>query len=178
MSDINLLPVEEKAQERAQSIQKKLSVASIAILAITAIFTLITLVFFTALVSKRNELIAAAGDASSQIESQKDIEELLVVIKSKAETATKILDSRQDHAEAFQKLSELVPQNVYFADMKFSLTKLAVSGKAKTSADMAGLVSSLLSETGSALVSSVTVDSLGSDETGVYQFSLSMELTQ
>ncbi|MBI4037890.1 PilN domain-containing protein [Candidatus Curtissbacteria bacterium] len=178
MADINLLPVEEKAQERVQALQKKLSFLSIAALISTAIFTMITLVFFTGLVSTRNELIAAAGDVSGRIERQKKIEELLVVTKSKAAAASNILDARVDHADTFQKLSELIPQNVYFSDMKFSAGKLVVSGKAKTSADMAGLVSSFLSEKGSELISSVTVDSLGSDETGEYQFSLTMGLVK
>lgn len=178
MADINLLPVEEKAQERIQALQKKLSIASIAALVITAVFTMITLVFFTSLVSQRNELVSAASDASSKIESQKEVEELLVVTKSKAMAAAKILDARADHSDAFAKLSELVPQNVYFSDMKFSTSKLVVSGKAKTSTDMAGLVSSFLSDKGSQLIAGITVDSLGSDETGEYQFSLTMELAK
>lgn len=174
MADINLLPVEEREQERVAGLGKKLSVVSVIILAITAVFTLVTLLFFTTMVSKRNQLIAKVSSDSGQIESFKDIEELLVVVKSKAGVADEILAGRQDHSQILLKLSELVPQNVYFSDIRFAAQKISLSGKAKTSTDLAGLVSSFTSPAGAELISNVTIDSLGSDQSGVYQFSMTI----
>ncbi|GEM_PF-3125266 len=177
MPDINLLPVEEKAQESFNKVQKKLSVISVAFLAVVAVFTVITLLFFTTLSGARAQLIGKIEASSGQINDLKANEELFVVVKSKAEAADSILGSRIKHPEVFSKFSQLVPQGVYFSDMKFTDTKISFSGKARSSADIAGLVSSFLSPEGSKVVSSVSVESLSSDETGVYVFAMSAQLS-
>lgn len=176
MADINLLPVEEKAQERFLLLQKRLSAISVVMLAIVAIFTLGTLFAFTTMASKRNQLLTLASEAATRIEAYKASEELIVVVKNKASNAVQILGSRTDHPRIFERFSALIPQNVYFTDIKLSSQKIVISGKAKTSADVSGLVSSLLSPEGSRLVNNLTVDSLSSDETGVYQFALTAQV--
>jgi len=176
MADINLLPVEEKAQEQIKSLQKKLSLFSVIFLIFTAIFTLATLVFFTRFASAREALVTQVEDSSTVINGYKNVEELIVVVKSKASSANKILSERANHSDVFGKLSGLVPRDVYFTDMKISSDKLVVSGRAKTSVDVAGMVASFLSADASDLIKSVSVDSLSSDEQGNYQFSLSLIL--
>lgn len=174
--DINLIPVEQRASERFELLTKKLSLLSVILLVATAIFTLATLFFFTALVSKRSALISEIEQSSSTINSYKASEELATVIKNKASAADKILLSRADYTELFEQFAQLVPQGVYFSDIKISSGKMIVSGKAKTSADIAGFTSALVSAEGSKIISSVSVESLSSDEGGVYSFVVSGKL--
>ncbi|MBI2594524.1 PilN domain-containing protein [Candidatus Curtissbacteria bacterium] len=135
-----------------------------------------TLFFFTILASKRSELISEIESASNTINSYKASEELIVVLKNKVESADKILGSRTNYPNVFDTFSKLVPQGVYFADLKVSSGKVTISGKAKTSADVAGLVSSLLSAEGTKVISAISVDSLNSDEEGIYSFVISGKL--
>lgn len=176
MADINLLPVEEKAQESFLQLQKKLSLISAVILGVVAVFTVVTLIFFTSFSRQRAGLIADISASTSKINELKAREELFVVVKSKAQAADSALSSRVDHVKIFEEFSKLVPLGVYFSDIKFGESKINFSGKGRSSADVAGLVSSLLSADGSKIVSGVSVDSLGSDETGVYVFSMSAQL--
>ena len=174
--DINLLPFEEKAQERFEQLVKRLSKISVVFLAATAIFTLVTLFFFTSLVSKRSELISKIESASNTINSYKASEELIVVVKNKVGVADKVLALRIEYPSVFETFSKLVPQGVYFTDVKVASDKVTISGKAKTSADVAGLVSSLLSAEGTKVISAISVDSLNSDEVGTYSFVISGKL--
>ena len=176
MAEINLLPVEEKEAERFKLLQKRLTVASVVFLVVTAILTLATLFFFTSVSKTRQNLNERVEETSTKINSLKSTEELIVVIKKKAQAADKILNLRTDYPEVFERLSQLIPQGVYFTDLKVSADKMIFSGRAKTSADVAGLVSSLLSAEGSKAVSGVTVDSLISDEKGVYSFVITTQL--
>ncbi len=176
MADINLIPVEEQAQERFDLLQKRLQVASIGLLVFTVIAAIITLILFATNASKRESLIQQVTDNSTRIDQYKAQEELLVVTKDKATAADTIIASRQQLDSFFGKLALLIPQNVYFTDLKISGNKLTISGRAKTSADVAGLVSSFLSSKGAEILNNVSIDSLGSDETGVYSFVLSSQL--
>jgi len=176
MADINLLPVEEKAQESFLQLQKKLSLASAVVLGVVAVFTVVTLLFFTSFSKQRAGLIADIEKSTSKINDLKAREELFVVVKAKAQSADSILAGRVDHVKILEEFSKLVPQGVYFTDMKFGQSKINFSGKGRSSADVAGLVSSLLSTEGSKLVSGISVDSLSSDETGVYVFAMSAQL--
>ena len=172
MPDINLVPQEEKVTERFESLKKRLSWASVALLILTAFLTLGVLVFFTTQVSKRTQLLAQTEESAQAINSYKPQEELLVVAKDKVGLAEQVLGQRVEYHQTFAHFAKLVPQGVYFTDIKFAQDKISMSGKAKTSAEVAGLVSSLLSPEGSKIVSNVTIDSLAADETGTYTFSL------
>jgi len=176
MADINLLPSEERQTERLQFVRKKILLASIIVLVLTAIATLATLGFFTSLVSKRTALVDQIDKSSSVVNDNKASEELIVVVKGKMSAAEKILSSRDNPADTLTKLSGRVPQGVYFTDIRLSSGKLVISGKAKSSAEMAGFVSSLVSEEGTKFVSEVTVDSLSADESGVYSFVVTLLL--
>jgi len=178
MNEINLLPIEERDREHFQLLQKRLSVGSVALLALTAVLALVTLVLFTASVSKRAGLVAQIEASSKAIEDLKANEELIVVVKEKATAADKILSSRTNHPEIFDKLAALIPTGVYFTDVKFTPDKAAISGKASSSANVAGLISSLLSPEGTKIFSTVTMDSLSSDESGVFTFSMAVELVK
>lgn len=175
MTDINLVPEEEKAAQGYESLHKKLATAAIAMLVLAAVSTLAVLAFFTVLVTKRNSLVEQIEVSSARVNSFKETEDLVYVTKGKAAAAEKVLGSRQDLSNIFAKLAELVPQNVYFTDLKIVGTKLDITGKAKTSADMAGLISQLVSEKGQEVVSNVTIGSLASDESGRYNFTLSTQ---
>ncbi|OGD89108.1 hypothetical protein A3F45_04190 [Candidatus Curtissbacteria bacterium RIFCSPHIGHO2_12_FULL_41_17] len=177
MADINLLPQEEREHEQFQILQKRLSVASISLLAITAILTLLILVVYTSSVSKRSNLVTQIEASSKRIEDMKAGEELIVVVKEKAQAGDKILSNRTNHSAIFEKLATLIPTGVYFTDVKFTPEKAAISGKASSSANVAGLISSLLSPEGAKIFSSVTMDSLSSDESGVFTFSMTVQLS-
>lgn len=178
MPDINLLPETERSQERIDDVRKKLSIVSIGLLAITALFTFVTLIFFQMQASKKNNLVSQIQDNSSQINSLKATEELIVVIKGKTTAAENVLKVRQDVPVFFGKLAELVPEGVSFSDMRFTGEKVVISGKARSSAEIAGLVSSLSSSQGSHIISNVSIDSLSSTENGNYSFVLSAQLVQ
>lgn len=177
MADINLLPLEEKATEHAQSTARRLQFTSIAFLVGTAIITIATLIMYASLSSARGGLVNRVEGSSAQINNLKAQEELIVVVKDKAQAAQKLSGSRVDYADFFRNLSGLLPQNVYFTDIRVSSGKIVVSGKAKGSSDVSALSSSLLSAKGSQLVNSVNVDSLSSDETGNYVFVISASLS-
>lgn len=177
MPDINLVPQEEKTTERFESLKKRLSLASVGLLILTAVFTLGVLVFFTTQVSKRTQLLTQVEESTQAINSYKPQEELLVVAKDKAGLAEQVLGPRVEYHQTFADFAKLVPQGVYFTDIKFAQGKISMSGKAKTSAEVAGLVSSLLSAEGLKIVSNVTIDSLAADETGTYTFSLQAQST-
>ena len=172
MPDINLVPQTEKATEYFESLKKRLSVASVVLLVLTAVLTLGVLVFFTTQVSKRTQLLSQVEESAQAINNYKSQEELLVVVKDKVGPAEQILGQRVEYHQTFADLAKLVPVGVYFTDIKFVQGKISMNGKAKTSADVAGLVSSLLSAEGSKIISNVTIDTLAADETGSYTFSM------
>lgn len=176
--DINLVPAEEKAAEGFENLKRRLIFVSMGLLALTAISTLGVLIFFVILSSRRANLEARRDNSLVEIASYKSTEELLAVIGGKSQTAGKVLGSRIETGNYFTKLSELVPQNVYFTDVKLAADKAVFSGKAKTSLDMAGLVSALVGAKGSEILNNVSVDSLSSDENGVYTFIVSAQIVK
>ena len=175
MTEINLLPVEDKSTETQKGIVKKLSVVAGVVLVATAALALVTLVMFTNLASERQKLNTKIDSNTSEIASFKSIEELITVTKDKASVADKILSARTDQVNVFNQFSQIVPVNVYFTDIKFTGGKANLSGKAKSSADIAGFISSLASDQGAKIMSNVNIDTLGSDQGGVYSFSISAE---
>ncbi len=176
MADINLLPEEERSAESFENIRKKLLVGSIGTLIITGILTLGVLFYFTSLSSQKDKLIKRVESSGSKIESLKAQEELIVVTKEKAVDASKILTARINMADFFDKFSKLLPQNLYFSDMRIVGGKLTASGRAKTSGDMASFIAALVSSRGTQLVNNITVDSLSSDDAGAYAFVINMQL--
>lgn len=172
MPDINLVPQEERVTERFESLKRRLSATSVVLLVLTAVLTLGVLVFFTTQVSKRTQLLSEVGESAQAINSYKSAEELLVVTKDKVGLSEKVFGQRQEYNQTFDDFAKLVPQGVYFTDIKFSEGKITLNGKAKSSAEVAGLVSSLLSAEGSKIVSNITLDTLTADETGAYTFSM------
>jgi hypothetical protein len=176
MADINLIPQEERANARAELIQKRLQFSSVGFLVFTAVLTILTLLFFAMFASKRAQLVAEIEDNSSKINRLKAQEELIVVVKDKASAADTIISSRIDFPVIFGKFSSLVPQNIYFTDIRVATGKIVISGKAKTSSDVAGLASSLVSASGAEIVSDVSIDSLSSDDAGIYSFVASAKI--
>src|SRR3990167_6215300 len=131
MSDINLVPQEEKATEHFESLKKRLSAASVVLLVLTAVITLGILVFFTTQVSKRTQLLAQVEESVQTINSHKSQEELLVVAKDKVGLAEQVLGQRVEYHQTFANFAKLVPQGVYFTDLKFAQSKISMNGKAK-----------------------------------------------
>lgn len=178
MAEINLLPAEERSAEGFEGIYGKVLIAGVAMVLISGMLTLAVLGYFSALSSKRSEYISRVEQSSATINSLKSTEELIVVVKEKASIADKILTARSPFGDVFSKLVQLVPQGVFFTDMKFSGLKVTVSGKAKSSADVSGFIDQLVSEKGSEIFLDVSVDSLASDDTGVYSFVLTARLVK
>lgn len=176
MADINLLPVEDKGSETTEGIRKKLSIASAGVLVLAAAFGVVTLVMFTSIASQKQKIQNRIDTSTSQIDSLKDTEAMVVVTKDKASIADKVLTGRADQVNVFNQFAQLVPENVYFTDIKFTGSKATFSGKAKSSADIAGFISSLASDSGSKIISNVNIDSLGSDQEGIYTFNVSGQL--
>lgn len=178
MTEINLLPVEEKSAEKFENIYKKLVVAAIALLVFTGVTTLLILGFFSVLSANRSDLVTRVEASSATIVALKSQEELEVVVKQKTMQADKILTARSSLGDVFQTLVQLVPQGVFFTDMRFSGVKVIISGKARTSGDVAGFVAQLVSPKGAEIVSGVSIDSLASDDSGIYSFVLSAQLVK
>ena len=176
MADINLLPVEARDQENFSILVKRISIVSVVVLVITGIVTFIILVLFSSFSSKRSKLVASVEASSWQIESLKSTEELIVVVKDKASSAEKLVSSRTDFADIFENISKLIPQGVYFTDAKFTSGKVSLSARAQSSADVAGLVSSLLSSEGAKYFNQVSIDSLSSNELGLFTFNITAQL--
>lgn len=177
MANINLLPTEEKSAANFGFVQKKFLVGSILVIAITGLITFGILGVFSIEASKRKDLNSRVELSVTEINNYKPVEELLVIIHDKVSDGQKIIDGRVDVDEVFTNLSELIPREVYFSDIKFAGDKVALSGKAKTSADAAGLLSSLVSTQAAKIFSDVNMESLSLDESGNYSFTLSMKLT-
>lgn len=176
MADINLLPEEEKSQEKFLLLSKRLQMASVGFLILTALLTVLTLVLYTTFSSKRTQLVSQIEDASSTIVSLKAQEELLVVVRDKTSASLDLLAARVEFANFFNKLANFVPQGVFFTDVRFLSGKAVFSGKAKTSGDVATLVSTLSSARGAEIVSNLAVDALSSDEAGIFSFVISAKL--
>lgn len=178
MAEINLLPVEEKSAERFENLYKKILFAAIGLLILTAISTLLILAFFSVLSATRSNLVTRVEQSSATIGDLKSTEELEVVVKQKVSVADKVLTARTPLGDVFQTLVQLVPQGVFFTDMRFSGIKVIISGRARTSADVAGFVSQLVSPRGSQIFTGVAIDSLASDSAGIYSFVLSAQLVK
>lgn len=176
MANINLLPTEEKSAANFGFVQKKFLVGSVAVIVITGLVTFGILGFFSIEASKRKDLNSQVELSVSEINSYKPVEELLVIIHDKVSDGQKIIDGRVDVNQVFTNLSKLIPREVYFSDVKFAGDKIAFTGKAKTSADAAGLFSSLVSTEASKIFSDVNMESLSSDEKGNYAFTLSLKI--
>lgn len=176
MADINLIPNEAKRTEEFDKLKGKITLAAVVVLIMAAVAAFVTLAFYAYFISMRENLVKRVEAASSEVNRYKASEELAVVAKDKASTASQLLGTRQNKVEVFTTLAKLIPQNVNFASLTISLNDLKASGRAKSSADVAGLVSALLSTEGTKIMSDVTIDSLVSDESGVYTFGLSAKL--
>ncbi len=176
MADINLLPIEEKKSETFEGLRKKLTLFSVFLLIFTAISAVVVLAFFASLASGRQRLLSQVAQNSLAIDSYKSQEELAVVTKNKASSAFKLIGARGDQLKALNTLSEIIPQSVYFTDLKFSGGKAVFSGRARTSTDVAGFISALVSAKGAEILSDISIDSLGSSESGIYTFSVSGKL--
>jgi|SRR5579872_1753037 len=176
MADINLIPQEEQTNAKLDLLQKRLQTAAMASLVICAVLTIGTLLFLVMSQSKGNQLTASVADASSNIEQSKAKEELLTVVKDKVSAAQQIDASRGNFAQTFSTLSTLVPQNVYFTDVRISDGKATFSGKAKTSTDVAVFAKALSSDAASSILSDVSIDSLSSGDGGIYTFVVSAKL--
>lgn len=173
MAEINLLPVEEKRSESFEGLRQKLSMLSVILLVGIACAAIGVLAFFTTLISTKQKLIGRIEESSAEINRFKVVEELSVVTKSKVSVADKILSGRTDQVKIFTTFSEIVPPGVYFTDIKFAADRASFTGKAATSADLANLVSLLLSPKGTGVVSDINIDTLSADEKGEYAFGIS-----
>ncbi len=178
MTEINLLPVEEESAGRFENLYKKLLLGAIGLLIFTAIATLLVLAFFSVLSATRSTLVSRVEQSTAAIGDLKSTEELQVVVKQKAAVADKVLSARTSLGDVFSTLVQLVPQGVFFTDMRFSGVKVIISGRARTSGDVAGFVSQLVSSRGSQIFSGVSIDSLASDSAGIYSFVLSAQLVK
>lgn len=176
MADINLLPEEERRSDKVENIKGRVTLVSIVILVLTAISAFVTLAFYTFLTNERTKLLVDVKVAVLEVESYKEVEELLVVIKDKSSSALLITDNNQDKVNLLTEFAQLIPQDVYFKDVNISESDMVLNGLARTSADVAGLVSSLKSSAGSGIVTDVQLSGLSTDSTGVYKFSLSTKL--
>lgn len=177
MAEINLLPSEEKISDSLNAWQKKLTIFSVFVLAVVAIFTIVTLVMFTTAKSQETKLNAEIRKSADDVASHKVTEELLTVVSKKAVSANKVISSRLNYTEAITKTAELMPVDVFFSDLKITGTKLTTSATAKTSADVANLVSSFVtSDEGKKLFSSISIDSLTTNADNNYVFSVSMQI--
>lgn len=176
MTDINLLPQEEKANEKYYKLVHRLQFFSIGVLAVVAVVTVVTLVLFTSFSSKRSSLVLQLEDLSSQVNSYKSQEELIVVVKDKVHAAEELTSVRIDYQNFFSKLAQIVPQGIFFTDFRVSANKAVISGRAKNSGDVASLVSILTSSSGTQLLSDASLDTLSSDETGVFSFVISAKI--
>lgn len=182
MADINLMPSEGRSSESLNKVQKNLTIFSVAVLVIVAVFTIATLIFFTSEKAEQTKQAKRIEAAAAQVNSYQSSEELLTVIGKKADLADKALSSRLIYTDILNKIATLMPQNVYFGDIKIDGNTVSTSAKAKTSADVAGLVASFVSsDEGKKLFSSVTIDSLASVPDAdtkqlIYSFSVSMQL--
>ncbi|MBI2599184.1 PilN domain-containing protein [Candidatus Curtissbacteria bacterium] len=178
MTDINLMPAEEKSAESFENLYKKVLVAASGFLVLVALATLIILGVSSVLSAQRSDLVTRVEQSAGTIEGLKSTEELEVVVKQKVAAADKILMARSSLGDVFQRLVQLVPQGVFFTDMRFSGVKVVISGRAKTSADVAGFITQLVSARGNEIFSGVTVESLSSDDSGIYSFVLSAQLVK
>lgn len=182
MAEINLMPSEDKASEGLTKLQKKLSIFSVFVLFVIAVFTVVTLIMYTSAKAQESKLKVRIEKAAAEINSQQTAEELLTVIGKKAEIAQKAISARLIYTDILNRMAALMPQNVYFGDLKIDGNKISTSAKAKTSADVAGLVSSFVSsDEGKKLFSSVTIDSLASvsdpdTKQLIYSFSLTLQV--
>lgn len=177
MADINLLPSEEKTSDSLNSLQKKLTIFSVLVLAVVAVFTVVTLILFTTAKSKETQLNADIQKATEKVVANQITEGLLTVVSKKATSANKAISGRLIYTDVITKTAELMPPDVYFNDLKITGSKLSTSAKAKTSADVANLVSSFVtSEEGKKLFSSISIDSLATDADNNYAFSVSMQI--
>ncbi len=176
MVDINLVPEEQKRTEDFGKLRNKFMFVSVAILVVTAIAAVTTLAFFGYFVSQRQELIARVEDASAEVDNYKVAEELIAVSKDKVQAAAQIINTRINKVNFYTKLAEILPQNVFFTDIKIAQTDVDFNGRAKSSADVAGLISSLLSAKGAGIVSGVSINTLSSDESGEYTFAMKARL--
>ncbi|MCR4324118.1 MAG: PilN domain-containing protein [Candidatus Curtissbacteria bacterium] len=175
-AEINLLPQQEKIAEGAQTAGRKLKTFAVGLLVLTAILTIITLGLFAFYASKRSNLIAEIEENSASVNQYKLQEERLVVVKDKVGVVSSLIAARENYPNFFEVLATLVPQDVYFTDLKVSENKVAISGKARSSGAVAALVSGLLSERGIPIVNTIGIDSLSSDQTGTYSFIVSANL--
>ena len=177
MADINLMPTEARTSESFNSLQKKLTIFSTVILVAVAIFTVVTLVLFTVAKGEEAKQKARIEKASAEVNSYQSTEELLTVVDKKVKTANKVLGSRLVYTDIMNKVAELMPQDVYFGDLRIEGNKITTSAKARTSAHVAGLVSSFVSsEKGKKLFSNVNIDSLATDQDGFYAFAITMQV--
>lgn len=176
MADINLLPQEEQENERFYILVKRLQFASVGALAITALLVIVTLVMFTTSSSRKVNLASQIADLSSSINSLKAQEEFLVVVKDKVLAASKLSSKTVEYHNLFNKLATIIPQGVYFTDLRAASGKIVISGRARSSNDVAGLVSALTSARGTQIIRDLSVDTVSSDEAGVYSFVISGKL--
>jgi Tfp pilus assembly protein PilN len=173
---LDLIPEEDRKSEDFDKIKSKVTIVAVVILVLTAISAFVTLAFFGYYVSKRQELVERVESAVADVNTYKSAEELLVVAKDKASAAISITTTSGNKVNFLNTFVTLIPQDVFFSDLKLSDADITLTGRARTSADVAGLISSLMSSEGAKLVTDVNINSLSSDATGEYAFGLTAKL--
>jgi Tfp pilus assembly protein PilN len=175
---INLLPpeIKEKAKKEAkQSLINKISIALLGVLILITSSILAVVIFQGATVNLLNTEIE---NEKSRIQSQKDTEAIVFLLKNRIDTINQFTNKRYKQREVFDLITSLFPQGVALKTVLIDkTTKVVVVGQTDNTFSLQAFFDNLTDpQTNEGKIANVTVESLNNNQPGKINFELSVNL--
>lgn len=175
---INLLPPEIKEKEKKDVRQSLINKISIALLGVLILFTsgILAVVIYQG--STINLLNADIEKEKSRIQSQKDKETIVFLLKNRIDTINQFTNKRYKQGEIYDLITGLFPQDVALRTILVDkTTKVAVLGNTESPLALQTLFDNLTDpKTNEGKIETVTVENLSNNQSGKINFDLSINL--
>ena len=178
MTEINLLPEEERKEVAAKRLKSRVIVFSIGAVILAALISIAVFGYWGVLIAQEKQLGDKISKLEQQIEGLKTIEGLARVLKNKLAAIVVISGKTQNFDKILGDITQVIPQGVTLSDLTVSdKSVVTLTGNAVSATEFSNLVTALLrQDAGGANFSDVAVESVSRDDKGIYKFSVSAKL--
>lgn len=177
---INLLPpeIKEKAKKEAkQALVNKISIGLLGVLILITSSILAIVIFQGA---KVNLLSTEIEKEKSRIQSKKDTEAVVRLLKNRIDTINQFTNKRYKQREVFDLITSLFPDGIDLESIQISkTTKVVIVGRTDDTSSLQSFFSNLTDpKVNEGKIASVTVDGLNKGRLGKMNFELSVHLAE
>lgn len=178
--EINLLPAKDAAQERFETLNRKLIFASAVILVATIVSIAAIFGYWGLILRQKNQVANDINTATAIIKTYEESEFLQRTLKTNLSRLNEIFVSQTDFEQILGQIQEVVIEGVALSDLAIAKDgKIVLTGEARTSTDLSAFLRGLVdSGKGGKYFSNVNVSTLSSDKSSTYKFSLTMTMVE